>query len=209
MVAWTRLPVLLLLFVQFAWAQEEISQDEIREILSFEIGAISRMGTDPMIVKAVRAQNAKNISLSEIKKIDAEWTRTKSITPFKRSLMDSLLGRYLNKRMMSNLESYSEMFLTDAQGANVAMTPATSDYWQGDETKWKASFNNGDGQIFIGPVEFDESARTNAVQVSVPVIDVDKTIGVLIVGIRFNYIKKGGKAIRTENNADSGSDSGQ
>lgn len=34
-------------------------------------------------------------------------------------------------RQMSN--TYSEAFVTDMLGANVAMFPATSDFWQGDE----------------------------------------------------------------------------
>jgi hypothetical protein len=84
--------------------------------------------------------------------------------------------------------SYGEAFLTDKKGANVAAYPATSDYWQGDEEKFTASFNDGRGKIFIGAVEYDESSNTHAAQVSVPVVDKGKAIGVLIVGVTVDYI---------------------
>jgi len=92
------------------------------------------------------------------------------------------------KRKVTNNESiYNEIFLTDNQGANVAVYPATSDYWQGDETKWSEPFNSG--KVYVGQVEFDESTNTNAVQISVPVIDNGKTIGVLILGIKLSFIE--------------------
>ena len=84
---------------------------------------------------------------------------------------------------------YSEAFLTDAQGANVAAYPATSDYWQGDEEKFTASFNGGQGKVFIGPIEMDESTQTNAVQISVPMEYNDETIGVLVIGVKVSVLE--------------------
>ena len=62
----------------------------------------------------------------------------------------------------------------DNQGANVAMTDKTSDYWQGDEAKFKKSYHNGKGTVFVDEVEFDDSSQAYLVQVSVPVKDGDK-----------------------------------
>ena len=93
------------------------------------------------------------------------------------------------KRQVERSTSFNEAFLTDNQGANVAAFPATSDYWQGDEEKWTASFQNGNGVLFIGPLEQDESTQTLAVQVSAPVFDRGRTVGVLVVGITFTYLE--------------------
>ena len=71
----------------------------------------------------------------------------------------------------------------DNQGANVAMTNRTSDYWQGDEAKFKKSFNGGKGGIFIDEVEFDLSCMAFLIQISVPVMDGDKAIGAITFGI--------------------------
>ena len=71
----------------------------------------------------------------------------------------------------------------------MAAFPATSDYMQGDEEKWSASFNGGDGRVFIGSLELDESTNTVAAQVSAPVLDRGNTIGVLVVGVTINYLQ--------------------
>lgn len=84
---------------------------------------------------------------------------------------------------MRNVHYYAEIFVMDNQGANVAMTDKTSDYWQGDEAKFKKSFNDGAGAVFVDDVEFDDSAQAYLVQVSVPVKDGDKVIGAITFGI--------------------------
>ena len=65
----------------------------------------------------------------------------------------------------------------------------TSDYWQGDEAKFKRSFNSGQGQIFVDEVEFDESSQVYVVQVSVPVMDGDRAIGAITFGIDVDQIQ--------------------
>jgi hypothetical protein len=71
----------------------------------------------------------------------------------------------------------------------VAMSDKTSDYWQGDEAKFKKSFNNGEGAVFIDDVKFDDSSQAYTVQVSVPVIDGDKVIGAITFGIDLDQMK--------------------
>ena len=98
-------------------------------------------------------------------------------------------GRYFKSMVDFNQSIYSEMFLTDRQGATVAEYPATTDYWQGDEAKWKEAFNKGLGKVHIGPVEFDESTQVDSVQISVPVMADGEAIGVLVVGIKLTYLQ--------------------
>ena len=91
---------------------------------------------------------------------------------------------------MQNNSAIDEVFVTDNQGANVAAYPATSDYWQGDEEKWTASFNDGDGVVFIGPLEQDESTNSAQVQISVPIFNQQQTIGVLVMGVSVDYLNR-------------------
>ena len=69
------------------------------------------------------------------------------------------------------------------------MTNKTSDYWQGDEAKFKNSFNQGKGAIFVDEVEFDDSAQAYLVQVSVPVMDQGKAIGAITFGIDVDQVE--------------------
>ena len=171
-----------------AFTQEDISESELEDLLRVKVRTVQHMALNPVVVRAVRQQNASGLSSEEITRRDKSWRASKELTPFKLSLQTSSAGRFL-KGQVQRSTSFNEAFLTDNQGANVAAYPATSDYWQGDEDKWTNSFNDGEGRIYIGPLERDESTNTVAAQVSAPVLDRGKTIGVLVVGITINYLQ--------------------
>jgi hypothetical protein len=168
-------------------AQEKIDQDELKVLLRNKMRTVQHMALNPALIQAVRRQNAEGLEMDNIKKRDEEWKATKDLTPLKRSLQENSAGKMLRRYVTRN-PSLNEAFLTDNQGANVAAFPATSDYWQGDEEKWTASFNDGAGRLFLGPVERDESTNTMAVQVSAPLFHQGETIGVLVVGVTFDYL---------------------
>jgi hypothetical protein len=168
-------------------AQDEIDQSELKILLRTKMRTVQHMALNPALIQAVRRQNAEKLDINKIKQLDTEWKATKNLTPFKRSLQENSAGKML-RRYVDRNPSLNEAFLTDNQGANVAAFPATSDYWQGDEEKWTASFNDGSGQLFLGPVERDESTNTLAVQVSAPLFHQGETIGVLVVGVTFDYL---------------------
>lgn len=168
-------------------AQEDIDQGELKELLRTKMRTVQHMALNPALIQAVRRQNAERLAIDKIKQRDDDWKATKNLTPLKRSLQENGAGKML-KRYVSRNPSLNEAFLTDNQGANVAAFPATSDYWQGDEEKWTTSFNKGAGRLILGPVEHDESTNTLAVQVSAPLFHQGETIGVLIVGVTFDYV---------------------
>lgn len=168
-------------------AQEEMDQSELQALLKTKMRTVQHMALNPVLIEAVRRQNAEKLAINSIKERDDAWKENENLTPFKRSLQQNKAGKLL-RRYVSRNSSFNEAFLTDNQGANVAAFPATSDYWQGDEEKWTASFNDGTGQMFLGPLERDESTNTVAVQVSAPLFHQGETIGVLVVGVTFDYL---------------------
>jgi len=171
-----------------ASAQQDIGESELRDLLRVKVRTVQHMALNPLLIRAVRQQNAARLTPEEVTRRDKAWRATKELTPFKLSLQTSPAGRFL-RGQIERSTSFNEAFLTDDQGANVAAFPATSDYWQGDEDKWGNSFNGGTGRIYIGALELDESTNTVAAQVSAPVLDRGKTIGVLIVGVTINYLQ--------------------
>ena len=140
-----------------------------------------------MLLESIRAQNRKGMTLDEIKKIDEEWKAGSS--PLIQELQENKAGNFLKNIIVQQSDVYSEVFLTDAQGANVAAYPATSDYWQGDEAKFTKSYADGKGEVFIGGVEFDESTKANAVQISVPMIYNSEAIGVMVIGVKVSVLE--------------------
>jgi hypothetical protein len=164
---------------------EEKAPQKVFELAKTTLAAY---GSDPVIVKAVKAENAQGKTLDQIKKKDAEWKATPGITDYMQAIMESECGQYLRK-IMDDSNLYSEIFVMDNQGANVAMTDKTSDYWQGDEAKFKNSFNGGNGNVFVDNVEFDDSSQTYLSQVSVPVKDGGTVIGAITFGIDVDQVQ--------------------
>ena len=150
---------------------------------------LAKLGSDPMIVAAVKAENAKGKTLAQIQELDKKWMATPGIVDYMKALLDNECGKYLRK-IQASAPYYAEIFVMDNQGANVAMSDKTSDYWQGDEAKFIKSYNGGRGDVFIDEVKFDNSTQAYLVQVSVPVKDGDKVIGAITFGINVDKFGK-------------------
>ncbi|MEH6648597.1 MAG: cache domain-containing protein [Motiliproteus sp.] len=148
---------------------------------------LEALGNNATLIAAVNAQNTEGLSLDTIKQRDADWRKVAGTDAF----MDAMLSSEAGKEMTTFEASqpyFIELFLMDNQGANVAMTSKTSDYWQGDEAKWQQSFKDGVGAVHVGDVEFDESAQAYLVQVSVPVMDGGKAVGAITIGINLDEL---------------------
>ncbi len=159
-----------------------------QKVIDLAHTVLVKLGSDPIIVKAVKEQNAKGMTLAKIKEMDATWTSTPGINTFMKSLMTSPCGRHL-QQMQAGTPYYSEIFVMDNLGANVAMTDKTSDYWQGDEPKFNESYKGGAGAVHISSVKFDDSTQAYLVQVSVPVMDAGKAIGAVTIGVDVDKIE--------------------
>jgi len=159
-----------------------------QKVIDLANGELAKVGTDPVIVNAVKAENGKGKTLVQIKEKDKKWKATAGIVDYMQALMDSECGKHI-VGIQNSSEFYAEIFVMDNQGANVAMTDKTSDYWQGDEAKFKKSYSGGSGAVFVDDVEFDDSTQAYLVQVSVPVKDGDTVIGAITFGIDVDKVE--------------------
>jgi hypothetical protein len=161
--------------------QKSALTPEAEAALQKEVGKLEAWGKDPELVKAVNAQNARRMTLTQIKDVDSAWIAGKAEDRVRELLGNPCALRL--KALVSKGPAYGESFVMDNQGANVCMSDKTSDYWQGDEAKWQKSFNGGSGQAFVDKARYDTSSKTILVQISVPVLDGGATIGALTVGL--------------------------
>ena len=167
-----------------AWAGEAAPQKVVDLANSVLVG----YGEDQVIVKGVKAENAKGKTLDQIKEMDEKWKKHAGTADYMSALMTNETGAHL-KTIQKSKPYFAEIFVMDNQGANVAMTDKTSDYWQGDEAKFTESFKGGQGAVHISEVEFDESTQTYLVQVSVPVKEGGKAIGAITFGIDVDKVE--------------------
>ncbi len=77
-------------------------------------------------------------------------------------------AEYYLQTQVQNSPHFGEIFTTDINGYNVALTNPTSDFVQSDEAWWVEAFEKG---IFVGQAEFDKSAEIWSVDVAVRIAD--------------------------------------
>ncbi|HEV7243332.1 MAG TPA: PDC sensor domain-containing protein [Thermoanaerobaculia bacterium] len=170
--------ILILVLSASAFAQ---SAGDVQKMLVAEAEKLRAVGKDATVVAAVKAQNAKKITLTKIKVADNRWGVNKEGALVKKTITGPCADR-LRAIVVVN-PAYSETFAMDDQGAIVCATAKTTDYWQGDEAKWERAYNGGKGDVFIDRPKLDESAGARIAQISVPVMDGDVAIGVITVGV--------------------------
>ena len=118
-------------------------------------------------------QSTNLLSQADINTLDQTW-RTEVGTadaPLIASVMNNAASEHLRTHVAEAGGRITEVFVMDARGLNVASSAITSDYWQGDEAKWIDTYMKGADAIHVSEVEFDESAQTYQMQVSMSVTD--------------------------------------
>lgn len=135
------------------------------------------------VIDAIKAQNEKHAGLSEsdIDALDKKW-RAGDVMLID-GVLKSDISDYLKKVQNDSEGLYTEIFVMDNKGLNVGQSDKTSDYWQGDESKWQETYLVGSDAIHISDVEEDESSQIFQMQISLPVVDAGHVIGAVTVGV--------------------------
>ena len=150
---------------------------------------IATWANDPVLLNAIRTQNAANAALTQadIEALDLAWraevgtAATLIITP----VLDNAASAFLRDRVAAPGGAITEAFIMDAHGLNVAASDVTSDYWQGDEEKFSETFPKGANAIHISDVEMDESTQTFQGQISLTITDptTNEVLGAMTVRV--------------------------
>lgn len=178
----------LALFAAPAAANE--FQAQLTDLAQTDIAALAAA---PEVIAAVNAQNAETGAYDQatIDAADQAWRA--EIGSSSKPTIDAVLARPASAFLVAQRETssglFTEIFVMDAKGLNVAQSDVTSDYWQGDEAKWQETYGKGAGSVHVSDVELDESSQTYQSQVSVPVVENGVVIGALTVGVNVEYLQ--------------------
>jgi hypothetical protein len=157
-------------------------------------GRIAEIAANPEVIAAVTAQNAITSSYDQAKidELDKQWRAEvdAEAKPLIDATLNNAASKYLATAQDESAGLFTEVFVTDARGLNVAQSTVTSDYWQGDEEKYTESFAKGADAIYIGEVEQDESTQAFQSQVSITITDPvsGAPIGSLTIGVDLSQI---------------------
>jgi hypothetical protein len=162
-------------------AQAGPTRAELEKQLVAEAHRLERLSADPILVRAVRLQNASGLTREQIAAIDEAWIEGGAESRVK-AILENLCSQRL-RGVHSAEPAYKEILVADARGANVCMSQRSTDFFQGDEAKWKKSFNGGAGQISIQLPDSNPSVRGLLAHISLPIRVGGETIGVVIVAV--------------------------
>ena len=149
---------------------------------------------DPVIITAIKKQNQTSSGMSEdqIVELDNKWrAETKAdAKPMIDEIMARELSKFLKEKQDASGGLISEVFVMDNKGMNVGQSAVTSDYWQGDEAKWKKTFLVGPDAVFIDGAEVDDSTGFLQFQASLSIKDPDngEVIGAITLGINIDAL---------------------
>lgn len=136
----------------------------------------------PSIVRYIEAQNARRARVEDLKAMDRKWAASSGIEDYMWNLMRNALALQLADFQYRH-KFVTEAFAMDARGTIVAETNRTSTYYKGEAEKFTAAYAKGAGAAWYGPVAYDDSTAEIEIQVSVPVMNGGKAIGVICFGV--------------------------
>ena len=167
---------------EFQPALEALAKDQIAQIVA-----------DPQILAAIQQQNSKHAGMDEaaIIALDNKWRAEvgSGSTPTIDPVLGGAVADMLRAMRDESGGLYTEIFVMDNLGLNVAASDTTSDYWQGDEAKWQQTYGAGAGAVHISEVELDESTQSYQSQISVAITDeAGNPVGAATFGVNVEYL---------------------
>lgn len=129
---------------------------------------VSRMGRIPTLREAAARASAAPFDANRMQALDYEW-RSNGVPDELQDTVDGPTAAYL-RDIVARDSAYREILLADRHGRLVASSDVSSDYDQSDEDWWQTAFGDGrSGRVDLADVRWDDSARTYAIDISVPV----------------------------------------
>jgi hypothetical protein len=148
--------------------------------------ALAVWAADPVVVAAVKEQNAKG-PLAGMD--NAKWKTIRRSDAIVQGLTGNPAGQFLQKKIDTSGGTLDKAFLNGAQGEKVAFAEKTISYIHKGQDKFEVPMSTGKPWQMTKPW-FDESLQAYAIQVAVPVMDGGKAIGVLVASVPVTYLER-------------------
>lgn len=162
-----------------------LTASEVAAFLNDRVLAVGTLAADPLVVATVQKANAAYVGANSdavterIRRIENEWN-TPAAGPMVREILGNDASRLLS-RWRDRDRRFLRLTLTDREGAVVAATHKTLDFFQADEDFWQAISAQGRGAVNITDIRYDDVTKSYYLGLGAPVMDesTNTFIGVL------------------------------
>ena len=148
----------------------------LQDKVDVQIKVIQTWAANPVLVAAVKAQNA-SLAPAYAAMTQATWQGLSKLDPAVRAFDKSAAGEFLKSQ---KTDAVIRAFVSDAAGLKVAFTGKTLSWSHKGDPKHEQPMG---GKTWQGPVEQDVVSGREQIQVAVPVLDGDKPVGSLVVAL--------------------------
>lgn len=162
---------------------EEKLTPEMQQTLDAQKVVIAKWAANRVIVDAVIAQNAKGPIPGMS---NAKWKTLKTNDQIVQAFLNNPAGKWLAQKLQESDGFFTEAFLNAQNGEKVAFAAKPTSYLHAGTSKFDVAIKN---KTWQGKPEFDESAKTDEIQISTPVIYGNDPIGVLVVGVSMKKLE--------------------
>ncbi len=163
---------------------------------------VERLASVPTVRSVAAAASLQEPDADRILELDSQWQQEQTPPPALIGPMDNAATRFLREVVVDD-PVFLEILLADWHGRLVAASGISTDYYQGDETWWRAVAATG--RFWVGDVVYDESARAFGVEISAPVSSGEAagtTVGVVKVLVDSRELLAGVGGVPAEGNAE-------
>jgi hypothetical protein len=174
---------LILVTLSGGAVQAQTLEAAVQAKVDAKVKEVQAWASDPAIVGAVKQQNT-TLPADYGAMTQDKWKTLSILDPFVRSFTKNPAAVFLKGKKS---DVVAESFLSDANGAKVAFLNKTTAWSHKGKPKHDVPMT---GKTWQGAVEVDESTGLQCVQVAVPVLDGDKPIGSLVVGLSIAKLGK-------------------
>ena len=158
---------------------------EIDTFLGERMAEVSIWASNPVVVAATRSAHerhvAEGLTQVSIETIEGRFRIEKSLGIAPKA------NTYLLHEVASS-PYFAEIFFTDRNGFNVALTNPTSDFVQSDEDWWRNAWSRG---LSVGDVSYDDSAAVWSIDIAVRIDEPEskKPIGVMKTVLAIEFVQ--------------------
>lgn len=152
-----------------------LTASEVSSFFNDRVIAVGTLAADPIVIDTVTKANAAYIGANSdlvtdrISRIEKEWN-TPAAAPKVREILGNPASHLLT-RWRDRDRRFLRLTLTDREGAVVAATHKTLDYFQADEDFWQAIYAQGRGAVNITDIRYDDVTKSYYVGLGAPVMD--------------------------------------
>jgi hypothetical protein len=149
------------------------SARQVQKRAAAEVVKLRQAGSEPLIVDAVKKQNARELPLVAVRVLDQRWFVGKESVLARQTISGPCADRL--RALLAANAAYAEAIVLDKQGAVVCANARTTNYWYGEQPRWQRTI---EGETFT-----DLTNKSDAV-LSVPVLDEGRPIGAITIRVK-------------------------